>query len=77
MGEGSAREPCKFIDDSSGVSRLRAIPSGVWALGSVPLLMDFSSEMIHALLPISVWRDGRLNGGRWESSKASPKRPPR
>ncbi|MEF3365155.1 MFS transporter [Methylocystis sp. 9N] len=33
-------------------SRLRAIPSGVWALGLVSLLMDFSSEMIHALLPI-------------------------
>lgn len=33
-------------------SGLRAIPSGVWALGVVSLLMDFSSEMIHALLPI-------------------------
>ncbi|MBM3624796.1 MAG: MFS transporter, partial [Alphaproteobacteria bacterium] len=32
--------------------RLRAIPAGVWALGIVSLLMDFSSEMIHALLPI-------------------------
>lgn len=32
--------------------RLRAMPSGVWALGIVSLLMDFSSEMIHALLPI-------------------------
>jgi len=28
------------------------IPAGVWALGIVSLLMDFSSEMIHALLPI-------------------------
>ncbi|MGD9545247.1 MAG: MFS transporter, partial [Methylocystis sp.] len=33
-------------------STLGAIPSGVWALGVVSLLMDFSSEMIHALLPI-------------------------
>ena len=28
------------------------IPSGVWALGLVSLLMDLSSEMIHALLPV-------------------------
>ena len=33
-------------------ARLREIPSSVWALGIVSLLMDFSSEMIHALLPI-------------------------
>jgi MFS family permease len=32
--------------------RLRDIPSGVWALGFVSLLMDVSSEMIHALLPL-------------------------
>jgi len=31
---------------------LRRIPSSVWALGIVSLLMDFSSEMIHALLPV-------------------------
>jgi MFS family permease len=31
---------------------LRSIPAGVWALGFVSLLMDISSEMIHALLPI-------------------------
>src|SRR5439155_3016244 len=30
----------------------RPIPSGVWALGLVSLLMDVSSEMIHALLPV-------------------------
>lgn len=29
-----------------------AIPAGVWALGVVSLFMDFSSEMIHALLPL-------------------------
>lgn len=28
------------------------IPGGVWALGFVSMLMDISSEMIHALLPI-------------------------
>jgi MFS family permease len=30
----------------------RDIPSGVWALGFVSMLMDISSEMIHGLLPI-------------------------
>ena len=33
-------------------SRLRDIPPGIWALGFVSLLMDVSSEMIHALLPV-------------------------
>jgi MFS family permease len=32
--------------------RIRDIPVGVWALGLVSMLMDVSSEMIHALLPI-------------------------
>jgi MFS family permease len=31
---------------------LREIPRGVWALGFVSMLMDVSSEMIHALLPV-------------------------
>jgi MFS family permease len=33
-------------------SRLRQIPRAVWALGFVSLLMDISSEIIHALLPV-------------------------
>ena len=33
-------------------SPLRYIPSGVWVLGFVSLLMDISSEMIHSLLPL-------------------------
>ncbi|WP_432746276.1 MFS transporter [Methylobacter sp. G7] len=33
-------------------SILRQIPSGVWVLGFVSLLMDISSEMIHSLLPL-------------------------
>ncbi len=33
-------------------SALRRIPPGIWALGLVSLLMDTSSEMIHALLPV-------------------------
>ena len=30
----------------------RALPRSVWAIGFVSLLMDVSSEMIHALLPV-------------------------
>jgi len=30
----------------------REVPGGVWALGIVSMLMDISSEMIHALLPL-------------------------
>ena len=33
-------------------SVLRRIPAGIWALGLVSMLMDTSSEMIHALLPV-------------------------
>ena len=33
-------------------SGLRQIPSGVWVLGFVSMLMDISSEMIHSLLPM-------------------------
>ena len=31
---------------------LAQIPKGIWALGFVSMLMDISSEMIHALLPV-------------------------
>ena len=37
---------------SSQAHTLRQIPSGIWALGMVSLLMDISSEMIHSLLPL-------------------------
>jgi MFS family permease len=33
-------------------STLSQIPSGVWVLGFVSLLMDVSSEMVHSLLPL-------------------------
>lgn len=39
-----------FMDE--GAQRQSLIPVGIWALGFVSLLMDISSEMIHALLPI-------------------------
>jgi MFS family permease len=34
------------------MATLRSVPRSVWALGFVSLLMDISSEMIHALLPV-------------------------
>ncbi|MGL5632662.1 MAG: MFS transporter [Azovibrio sp.] len=33
-------------------SILKRIPSGIWVLGFVSMLMDISSEMIHSLLPL-------------------------
>lgn len=33
-------------------STLRKIPTSIWALGFVSLLMDVSSEMVHSLLPL-------------------------
>ncbi|MEI2264489.1 MFS transporter [Erwinia sp. CGal63] len=37
---------------SSNFAILRRIPTGVWIIGFVSLLMDISSEMIHSLLPL-------------------------
>jgi MFS family permease len=37
---------------SLDLATLRVIPRSIWALGFVSLLMDTSSEMIHALLPV-------------------------
>ena len=41
-----------MADTSPTPPRLRDIPTGIWALGFVSLLMDISSELIHALLPV-------------------------
>jgi MFS family permease len=41
-----------MLNKTSWRDHLRAIPRGVWVLGFVSMLMDTSSEMIHALLPI-------------------------
>jgi MFS family permease len=38
--------------NSSQLAHAGQIPAGVWALGFVSLLMDVSSEMTHALLPV-------------------------
>uniref|UniRef100_UPI003F49A9F1 MFS transporter n=1 Tax=Cupriavidus necator TaxID=106590 RepID=UPI003F49A9F1 len=37
---------------TASTSTLRQIPSGIWMLGLVSLLMDVSSEIIHSLLPV-------------------------
>lgn len=37
---------------TTGRSVWRSIPTGIWVLGFVSLLMDVSSETIHALLPL-------------------------
>ncbi len=42
-----------MTDNSSDIrNRWRVLPTEVWVLGFVSLLMDTSSEMIHALLPV-------------------------
>lgn len=41
------------MKDETPVERsLRRLPSSIWVLGFVSLLMDISSEMIHSLLPL-------------------------
>ena len=41
-----------MADKNSSFLRWREVPAGVFLLGLVSLLMDLSSEMIHALLPL-------------------------
>jgi sugar phosphate permease len=38
--------------DTKPAYSIRDIPASIWVLGFVSMLMDVSSEMIHALLPI-------------------------
>jgi sugar phosphate permease len=42
------------VDESPHTAPRQGIPTGIWALGFVSMLMDISSEMIHALLPIYI-----------------------
>ncbi len=49
QGEARQHDP---LTEATIATRLRSIPAGVWTLGFVSMLMDISSEMIHALLPI-------------------------
>ncbi len=46
----AADAPANEVADKRPV--LRRMPPGIWALGWVSMLMDTSSEMIHALLPV-------------------------
>ncbi len=45
-------EPQPPAADNAMQRGARAVPRSVWALGFVSMLMDISSEMVHALLPI-------------------------
>ena len=47
MTDGGAGRP-----PTGALAALRRIPRGVWLLGFVSLLMDASSELVHALLPL-------------------------
>lgn len=40
------------VEETSTRNGWRSMPGGIWALGFVSMLMDISSEMIHALLPL-------------------------
>lgn len=44
--------PDAVAADAASFPVRRRIPAGIWALGFVSMLMDISSEMIHALLPV-------------------------
>ena len=41
-----------MVESARGAISWRGLPAGIWALGFVSMLMDVSSEMIHALLPV-------------------------
>lgn len=48
----AAGKPAVTVEKRSSSGARRSIPAGIWVLGFVSLLMDISSEMIHALLPV-------------------------
>ena len=50
MTDGPGEQAAGHLPDTRRV--WRRLPAGIWALGFVSLLMDVSSEMIHALLPV-------------------------
>jgi MFS family permease len=50
-GSGDGERATTTGAAGSGTAR-QGIPAGVWVLGFVSMLMDISSEMIHALLPL-------------------------
>lgn len=50
MSQPPKLSPAQRRPDGGG--RWTRLPAGIWALGFVSMLMDVSSEMIHALLPV-------------------------
>jgi MFS family permease len=50
MSDGDAAQGRNAAADAR--TTWRRLPRGIWALGLVSLMMDTSSEMIHALLPV-------------------------
>ncbi len=46
-----AEQPLK-ASAAGFIRRMGEVPAGIWVLGFVSMLMDVSSEMIHALLPV-------------------------
>ena len=50
--DGTGAMTTEIMDRS--IARQR-IPAGIWVLGFVSMLMDISSEMIHALLRRREW----------------------
>jgi MFS family permease len=48
----AGEDTCLAEASDRSLLRWRRIPGSVWALGIVSMLMDISSEMIHALLPL-------------------------
>ena len=48
----AGEDTCLAEEPDRSLLRWRRIPGSVWALGIVSMLMDISSEMIHALLPL-------------------------
>jgi MFS family permease len=52
MGQRSIEAAMADTTVDKAASRWRKLPAGIWALGFVSMLMDISSEMIHALLPV-------------------------
>jgi MFS family permease len=51
MSDHAVKPVIAAAQTSPGTARQR-IPASIWALGFVSMLMDISSEMIHALLPV-------------------------
>ncbi len=51
-GRGDDEIRAVTVETSTRSATWQSIRTGIWALGFVSLLMDLSSEMIHALLPV-------------------------